>query len=69
MVKNPLANAGDTGSVPDPEGSRRAAGPMRQQLLSLCSRAWEPRLLSPCAATTEACMPRAHGLQQEKLLQ
>ena len=25
------------------------------QLLSLCSRAWEPQLLSPCAATTEAC--------------
>ena len=24
------------------------------QLLSLCSRAWEPQLLSPCAATTEA---------------
>ena len=25
------------------------------QLLSLCSRAREPQLLSPCAATTEAC--------------
>ena len=34
---------------------------MRQQLLSLCSRAWEPRLLSPCAATTEACMPKMAG--------
>jgi len=25
------------------------------QQLSLCSRAWEPQLLSPCAAATEAC--------------
>ena len=25
-----------------------------------------PQLLSPCATTTEARMPRAHALQQEK---
>ena len=34
-----------------------------------CCRATKPRvlqLLSLCAATTEACVPRAHALQQEK---
>ena len=31
--------------------------------------AWEPQLLSPRAITTEACVPRAHALQQEKPLQ
>ena len=36
------------------------------QLLSLCSRAGEPQLLSPCAATTEAQAPRAGAPQQEK---
>ena len=39
------------------------------QLLSLCSRAHEPQLLSLRATTTEACVPRAHALQQEKLRQ
>ena len=29
-------------------------------------RACVPQLLSLCAATTEACAPRAHALQQEK---
>ena len=36
------------------------------QLLSLCSRAHEPQLLSPCATTTEARAPIARALQQEK---
>ena len=39
------------------------------QLLSLCSRAREPQVLSPHAATTEARAPRARALQQEKPLQ
>ena len=39
------------------------------QLLSLCSRAREPQLLSPHATTTEAHMARAHDPQQEKPLQ
>ena len=30
------------------------------------SRARMPQLLSPCAATTEACTPRTHAPQQEK---
>ena len=50
MVKNLPANAGHMGP----------------QLLSLCSRAREPQLLSSHAATTEARMPGAHALQQEK---
>ena len=37
-----------------------------QQLLSLCSRAREPQLLSLRATTTEARAPRAHAPQQEK---
>ena len=36
------------------------------QLLSLCSRAWELKLLSPQATPTEAQEPRARALQQEK---
>ena len=31
-----------------------------------CYKAHVPQLLSPCAATSEACIPRACALQQEK---
>ena len=41
-------------------------GARAPQQLSLRSRAREPQLLSPCATTTEACVPRAHVPQQEK---
>ena len=37
--------------------------------MSLRSRACEPQLLSPRATTTEARVPRARALQQEKPLQ
>ena len=47
----------------------RGATKPASQLLSLRSRAREPQLLSPCAATTEAHTPRAHAPQQEKPLQ
>ena len=47
----------------------RAPKPREPQLLSLRSRARETQLLSPRAATTEACTPRARALQQEKPLQ
>ena len=47
--------------------------PRTMEQLSLCatttepvSRAWEPQLLSPHVATTEALRPRAHALQQKK---
>ena len=39
------------------------------QLLSLCSGAQEPQLLSPQEVTTEIHMPRVRALQQEKPLQ
>ena len=75
VVKNPPANAGDMGSSPGPgrshmlctcsarSQSNEACAP---QLLSLRSRAHKPQLLSLCATTTEACVPRAHAPQQEK---
>ena len=58
VVKNLLANTGDTGSIPGlgrlhmPRSSE-ACGP---QLLSLCSRAREPQLLKPMRS--RACAPR-----------
>ena len=58
--KNPPANAGDMGLIPDPEKchllqSHEAHVP---QLLSLRSGARDPQLLSSRAATTEAREPR-----------
>ena len=69
VVENPPANAGDMGSIPGPgkshmPQSNQAHAP---QLLSPC--ALGPAVtqqLSPCAATTEACAPRAQAPQQEK---
>ena len=68
MVKNPPASAGDTGSSPGPGRSHMpwsnyARAP---QLLSLRFRARESQLLSPRSTTTEARVPRARALQQEK---
>ena len=68
MVKNPPANAGDTGSSP---GSGRSHMPRSNetrapQLLSLRSGARKPQLLSPRATTTEARAPRTCAPQQEK---
>ena len=60
VVKSPPANAGDTGLSPGPGRSRmpRSNSARAPQLLSLCSRAREPQLLSPHATTTEAHMPQ-----------
>ena len=68
MVKNPPANAEDTGSIPGPGRSHmpRSNWTREPQLLSLRSRACEPQLLSPRATTTEAHAPRARAPQQEK---
>ena len=68
MVESPPANAGDTGSIPGPGGSHLLWSSWAQvpQLLSLRSRARAPQLLSPRAATTEACTPRTCALQQKK---
>ena len=48
MVKNPPANAGDTGSLPDPGRSHKSQSNEAHspRLLSLCSRAWKLQLLS-----------------------
>ena len=71
VVKNLPANVGDTGLSPGPGRSHmpRSKQACVPQLLSLRSRAREPQLLSPHAATIEACMPRARAPQQEKPLQ
>ena len=57
-IRNPPANAGDTGLIPweDPicHWATKAHAP---QLLSLCSRARELQLLSPLDASTEALVP------------
>ena len=57
VVKNLPANAGDTGSIPGPERSHMLCNNQDHatQLLSLCFRARESKLLSPRTATTEAC--------------
>ena len=59
VLKNPPANAGDTGSIPGPGRSHmpwnnQAHAP---QLLSLHSTARKPQLPSPRTTTTEACVP------------
>ena len=71
VVKNPPASAGDTGSSPGLGRSHmlQSNEARAPQLLNLCSRSLEPQLLSPRATTTEARVPRAHALQQEKPLQ
>ena len=59
VVKNPPANAGDTGLLPGPGRSHmpRSNWARVPQLLSLRSGAHDPQLLSPCATTTEARTP------------
>ena len=68
VVENPPANAGDTGSILGPGRSHMPQSNEAHvpQLLSLSSRAREPQLLSPRAATTEARAPRAHAPQKDK---
>ena len=59
VVKNPPANAGDTGLSPGPGISHMPWSNEAHvlQLLSLRSRAHEPQLLSPHATTTEVHAP------------
>ena len=49
VVKKPPANVGDTGSIPDPGRSHKSQNNYTRapQLLSLCSRAWEPQQEKP----------------------
>ena len=68
VVKNLPANTGDTGSSPGPGRSHPHATEQPSPctiLLSLCSRAHKPQLVSPHATTTEAHVPRARALQRE----
>ena len=62
MVKTPPANAGDTGSISDPDPGRFPYAEKQPSLcattISLCSRAHQPQPLSPGAATTGAGMPQ-----------
>ena len=61
VVKNPPTNARDMGLSPGPGRSHMLWSKYARvpQLLSLCSRACKPQLLSPHATTTETCVPRA----------
>ena len=56
VVKKSLANARDTGAIPDPGRSRmpQSNSACVPQLSSLCSGAREPQLRSSCATATEA---------------
>ena len=64
MVESLPAGAGDSGSIPDPGRSHMPRGSQAQarELLSLRSRAQEPKLLKPLS-------PGGHAPQQEKPLQ
>ena len=59
MIKNPQANAGDTGSAPGSGRSHMPLGNSAHAPLSLCSRPGEPRLLQ--SVNIRVCV-----LQQEK---
>ena len=69
MVKNPPANAGDTGLSPGKIPHAVEQLSLHTTTTEPASRACEPQLLSPCAAATEARVPRARAPQQEKPLQ
>ena len=62
MVKNPPANAGDTGSNPGLGRSHMLQSNQARapQLLSLCSRAREPRLLKPACLEPVLRNKRSH---------
>ena len=66
--KHPPANAEGTSSIPVLGHMTQSNQAQAPQLLSWCSRAHEPQLLSPHAATIEAHVPKACTLQQEEPL-
>ena len=61
-VKNPPANAGDSGSIPGPRRFHMLWNNWAQppQLLKLCSRAQDLHLLGPCALEPMLCNKRRH---------
>lgn len=64
--RNPTVNAEDRGSTPSQAIFHMSQSNSVQapQLQSPRSRAHEPQLPSPCAATTEVLVPRAHAPQE-----
>ena len=62
VVKNPPANAGDTGLSPGPGRSHVPRGNWARapQLLSLRSRACDPQLLKPVCLEPVLCNKRSH---------
>ena len=67
VAKNSLANARDTGSIPDPGRCHlpQSNSAWVPQLLSLCSRAHEPQLLKPTPPIREASAGEAPAPQLE----
>ena len=68
VVKNPPANAGDTGSSPvweDP-ACRGATKPVHHNYWACALEPASHNFWSPRSTTTEACAPRACAPQQEK---
>ena len=67
VVKNLPANAGDTGLIPDLGRSHMLWNYSAHvpRLLSLCSRAQEPQLLSPHAAIRETATMRSPHCSKE----
>ena len=58
--KNPPANTECTGSIPNlilEDSTCPGATKPWATTTDLCSRAWGPQLLSPCAEANEACVP------------
>ena len=68
VVGNLPASAWDARLSPGPGGSHmpQSGWARALQLLSLCSSALEPQLLSPCAATAEDCVPGACAPRWER---
>ena len=68
MVKNPRANAGDMGSIPDPKRSHMPRGNQARtpQVLNLFLESWSPNCW---AQVLQLVCSRAGALQQEKPLQ
>lgn len=65
--ENPPAKGRDTGPSPGPERFHmpQSSWAPTPQWRSPVSKAQHPQLLSPCAAVTKACVPRACAPQQE----
>ena len=60
-VKNPPANAGDTGSTPDPERSHmEQLSPCATMTSEPAPKAWEPQLQKPGHPRARAPPPEKH---------